>query len=195
MGLPETIAWRTLPRLAPYLAIYSLLPVVYCVSLWQCWRQRKDPSFLWEKLALLSMVGLFLLLEVAESVNWLRLYAVSIPGIVLLIWTLDRTPKIRSYAVTLLWVGVACLAARQTILSRPTYSLRVELPGGHAATTPQSYEKLHWIEQRTEPGEFFLEAAWPGMYIPCTCRIRCMWPLWIDSTLLARRISNWRFNS
>ena len=177
IGLPGALTWRTLPGLSQYLAVYLLLPVAYCVALWQCWRQRDNPSFPWERVALLSTVGFLLLVEVASSPNWLRLYAVSIPGIILLIWTLDRVPKIRHYAVVLMWVGLVCLAARQTVSGYANHSLHAELPGGATATTPQAYEKLHWIMLHTKPGEFFFQSGWPGMYLPLQLRN----PLYLDT--------------
>jgi Dolichyl-phosphate-mannose-protein mannosyltransferase len=170
LGLPSVLTWRTLPSLIPSLLIYSLLPIVYGISLWQCWHQRKNPSFPWDRVALLSLVGFFLLIEVALSANWLRLYAVSLPGIILLVWMLDRMQKIRRYAAILILILAACIAARQVISIHATYSSRAELPGGRVATTPQAYEKLLWVKQHTQPGEFFLQAAWPGMYLPLQLR-------------------------
>jgi len=49
-------------------------------------------------------------------------------------------------------------------------SIVAQLPGGRAATTPQAYEKLDWVMQHTSPGQFFFQAAWPGMYLPLQLR-------------------------
>jgi hypothetical protein len=177
LGLPDALTWRNLPRLAPYLVVYISLPVVYLVALWRCWRERSNPTFPWDCVVLLSMVGSFLLVEVALSLNWLRLYAVSLPGIILLVWALDQLPRRRHYAVALIGVGIICLAAQQTISAHASHSLRAELPGGAVATAPQTYEKLQWIMLRTRPGEFFLQAGWPGIYLPLQLRN----PLYADT--------------
>ena len=90
-GLPAaTVSPGTLLLLLPYLAIYLLLPVIYGISLWRCWRSRKNASFPWNQVTLLSLIGLSLFLDVAVSINWLRLFAVSLPGIVLTVWAVGR---------------------------------------------------------------------------------------------------------
>ncbi len=182
IGLPGHLTWRTLPKLSPYLAVYISLPVVYLLTLWRCWRERRNPPYPWDRIALLSTVGLFLLAEVARSLNWLRLYAISIPGIILLVWLIDRTPKIRRFTMALLWIGIIGLAAHQTISGHVSQSLKADLPGGRAATSPQTYEKLHWIAQRTKPGDFFFQAGWPGMYLPLQLRN----PLYLDTLGMVR---------
>ena len=170
LGLPEPLTWRTLPRLSPYLTVYISLPVVYVVTLWRCWRERNNPLFPWDQVAILSIVGLLLLAEVSLSLNWLRLYTVSLPGIILLLWTLDRASKPRRYAVPLIWVGIICLAVLETRSRHANQSVRAELPGGRVATTSQKYDKLRWIMLRTKPGDFFFHAGWPGLYLPLQLR-------------------------
>jgi hypothetical protein len=176
LGLPEALSWHTLPKLLPYLVVYLTLVVVYPVALWRCWRERHNPRFPWEKVALLSMVGLMLLVEVAFSLNWLRIFAVSMPGIILFVWGLEQVQTMRRYVVGLIWVCIACLAVRQTRSNYVSHSQMVYLPGGRVATTLQSYEKLHWMLFHTSPGQHFLQAPWPGMYLPLHLRN----PLFID---------------
>src|SRR5258708_26822097 len=48
MGLPEPLAWRTLPKLSQYLFVYILLPIIYPVALWRCWGGRHHPGFPWQ---------------------------------------------------------------------------------------------------------------------------------------------------
>jgi hypothetical protein len=80
-GLPYLASTQGgVTQAAPYLAVYILLPIAYGISLWRCWRFRKVPSFPWDRVTLISLVGFSLLLEVGVSVNWLRLFAVSFQG-------------------------------------------------------------------------------------------------------------------
>jgi hypothetical protein len=148
------------------LAVYLALPLVYFLALWKCWRKRHDDSFSWNRIALLSLVGSLLLIEVAFSLNWLRLYAVSIAGIILLVWILDQERTLRRYAIPLLWIVICALAVKQTMWGRRDHSQRVLLPGGEVAASSQVCEELSWIAQRTRPGQFFFQAPWPGMYLP-----------------------------
>jgi hypothetical protein len=170
LGLPGTPTWRSLPKFLPYLAVYIALPIVYCTSLLRCWRQRNNTFFPWDRVALLSLVGFFLLLEVAVAVNWLRLYGVSLPGVILLMWILSEKPKFQRRAVTFIWPVIIALAAQQIVSRHSANNVQVDLAGGHFATSPQTYEKLHWIASITQPRDLFLQAGWPGMYIPLGLR-------------------------
>jgi hypothetical protein len=177
LGLPESLSWHSLLSLCQYLVVYILLLVSYPLSLWRCWRERHNPSSPWERVALLSMVGLSLLVEVAFSMNWLRVFAVSFAGVILLFWNADRAGVTRRYAVVLLWVALACVGVRQTMATYMHAHATIRLRGGNVITTPQASEKLRWLMLHTTPGEFFLQADWPGMYLP----LRLRNPLFVDA--------------
>jgi Dolichyl-phosphate-mannose-protein mannosyltransferase len=166
MGLPEPLSGASLPRLAPYLFVYLLLPVIYSVGLWRCWRDRRDPAFRWEPVTLLTLVGLSLLVEVASSLNWLRLYAVAMPGIILLIWTLGRAKKIRLYATAAVWILISALALRQIWSRQFGQYVAIDTPGGKTAVSTQTYDKLQSMMRYTKPGQFMFQAAGPGIYLP-----------------------------
>jgi hypothetical protein len=182
LGLPRPLNLRTLPSLATYLAVYVSLPGAYLAALWRCWRER-DSTPEWDRIALLSILGLFFLIEVCMSLNWLRLFAVALPGILLIGAAFDRVFALRPRALAFAWIIAVCLAAHQTISTHRTPSLRVSLPGGMAAINPQAYEKLHEMMQRTKPGDLFFQAGWPGMYLPLQLRN----PLYLDIAYAIRR--------
>jgi hypothetical protein len=154
----------------PYLAVYVLLPVIYGISLWRCWRSRKSTSFPWNQVALLSLIGLFLFLDVAININWLRLFAVSLPGIVLTVWAAEGLQRGRRVWFATVSIALTCVAVRQIEVKRALSSTRAEFPGGRLATTPQAFEKLRWLATHTHRGEFFLQAGWPGVYLPLQVR-------------------------
>ena len=181
LGLPGPLAWRTLPRLSQYLVFYALPLVVYPVTLWQCWRARGDSAPVWRNLSLLSLTGLFLFAEAVLSLNWLRLFAVSMPAVILLLWIISRAANICRCVFAALWIAtfvitVAGTASRQ--IHQPTIA---HLPGGAVATTPETAAKLEWIAQHTQPGEFFFQAGWPGVYLPLELRN----PAYVDVILPA----------
>jgi hypothetical protein len=171
LGLPMvTVGPGTLLRLLPYVAIYALLPVIYSVSLWRCWCSRKSPTFPWNQVALLALIGLSLFLDVAVSINWLRLFAVSLPGIVLAAWAMGGLHLRRRALFMTASIALVCVAVRQIEVKRALSCARGELPGGRLATTPKAYEKLRWLATHTQRGEFFLQAGWPGVYLPLQVR-------------------------
>jgi hypothetical protein len=176
LGLPLPLRFRTLPSLAAILAVYAALPVAYLVALWRCLREKRDSGFPWDRIALLSILGLFFLIEVCMSLNWLRLFAVALPGILLIGFAFDRISALRRPALVFASIIIAVLAASQTVSAHRTASLRDDLPGGMAAINPQAYQKFHEIMSRTSPGDLFFQAGWPGMYLPLQLRN----PLYLD---------------
>jgi hypothetical protein len=170
MGLPEPFSWAALPRLAPYLFVYASLPAIYSLMLWKCWRERRNPPCAWSLVTLLTMVGLFLLVEVASSLNWLRLYAVAMPGMILLVWALGRAKTIRPYAIAITWIIISAVAIRQIGVRYLGDRLVLETPGGKTLVSPQTSTKLQSLMKYTKPGQSMFQAAGPGIYLPLQLR-------------------------
>ena len=119
--------------------------------------------------ALLSLVGVCLLAEIAFNVNWLRVFVVSMPGIVLLSWVVLGAGKHRRHVLALLWAVVVGLAVPQTF-ARHTHRVLMALPSGRTAVKPPAFEKLDWLVTHTKPEDRFFEAAWPNFYLPLHLR-------------------------
>jgi Dolichyl-phosphate-mannose-protein mannosyltransferase len=151
-------------------AAYILLPAIYGISLWRCWLSRRDESFPWQGVALLSVVGLALLLDVAMSLTWLRLFTVSLPGVVLAVWIVNEMGGLRDSVLVAAAVVLGCGAVHQIVAKNAVASIHAELPGGLFAADPKTYEKLRWMADRTHPGDWFLQAGWPGVYVPLQVR-------------------------
>lgn len=169
LGFADYLKWSNFLGIAPYLPMYVMLPVVYGATFWFCWF-RRDSSFSRERVGLLSLAGFLLLVEVATAINWLRLYAVSLPGVILFCWIVGERLRIKPYAVIGLWVFTLGFGVQQVVANHAVNSVEATLPGGIVATTPEYYQKLQWIAERTHPGEFFLQAGWPGVYLPLQLR-------------------------
>jgi hypothetical protein len=163
LGLPET----RFPQVLQYLVVYALLLVVYPVSLRRCWvhRHDEDPG-LWANLTLLSVLGSLLAIEVAFSLNWLRFFTASMPAFMLAVFWLERSGRVARYAVKFAWAAVVMLPLLQTFTRQHRKYVVADLPGGRMALAPENYEKLDWIRQHTQPGEFFFEALVPTAYLP-----------------------------
>jgi hypothetical protein len=171
LGLPPFADGHGLFDYGQALLVYLLLPVVYLLSLWSCFRQRTEPlDSRLEGRALLTFVGVTTALEVAQSPNWLRVYCVAAPAILLLIWAMAQAGKTKHCLAVALWVGVVCLGAHQIWARHWDQSAVVELPAGRVAAVKPAAEKLAWIGDRTRPGDFFFEPQWPGVYLPLLLR-------------------------
>jgi hypothetical protein len=167
-GLPVTALSNLLLR---WLFAYAVLPASYAIALWKCWSlSRQARSEHVARLALLTAVGTAMFLEMAGSPNWFRIFAISLPGVILLIWLLGGLGKLCRYARHTLWIALIALAAYQTWSKHRLFSAIEQLPAGRIATTISNAEKLRWLAARTEPGQFMLQAQWPGMYLPLALR-------------------------
>jgi hypothetical protein len=156
-------------RNLPYLSIYLLLPITCTFCLWQSWAHRKDPKFPWDAIALLTLTGASLLVEVSVSINWLRLFAISLPGIVLAGWAIHSRLSNRC-AEGIVW-GILCItAAFQVFKTQTSPSILMDLPAGRAAVPPSVREKLEALQRNTTPGDLFLQAGWTGAYLPLHLR-------------------------
>ena len=149
---------------ASQLLMYLLLPATYGAVLWRCWVARKQEQPEYARARLLAIVGLAMMSEVGLSLNWLRWFGVSLPGVVLALWILAPYLYRRRLAVTALAAGVCVVALHQVAGKHTALSARSETPGGELATTPQMNGKLHWLAEHTRPGDYFLQAGWPGVY-------------------------------
>jgi hypothetical protein len=178
-GLPEPLAWHTLPRLAPYLLVYALLPVVYPAVLWYCWRNRRNAALPSANLVLLASTGLFLLLEILPGVNFLRVYCISMPGLILLVWMMAHISRWRFCVIVAGWVIVACAATGHTWSRHNRAQSTVTLPAGKVILSPQKADKFLWLAQYTRPEEFLFQPAWPESYIPLGLRN----PTFVDSLI------------
>jgi hypothetical protein len=171
IGAPENRPWGALAYVVRWLFGYALLPTVYAICLWKCWRvQRSIPCDSAARVALLTAVGAALWVEVAQSPNWFRFFCVCAPGVILLVWLLASLGKIAGTLTRVLWIGVIGLAAHQTWSRHWTHTVVQQLPAGRMATAPLDAEKLGWLAAHTKPGEFMFQAEWPGMYLPLGLR-------------------------
>lgn len=177
IGFPDHLSKGLVLYLPRWAFAYLLLPVVLALSLWRCSRMSRQgaPEHV-RRVVLLVLVGAALFAEVAASPSWFRFFCVSLPAVILLPWLMGCLGRYETWAVRAAWVGVASLACLQILYAHRTYTAVAELPAGRVATTPQAAEKWLWLAARTQPGEYLLQAEWPGAYLPLAVRN----PLYLD---------------
>jgi hypothetical protein len=169
-GLPHLVSWGGLSGLSGDLSILLvclMVPVVYLVTLWDCWRERGAPNqAIVGRLVLLAFVGIATALEMTPSLTWFRLYCVAAPGVLLFVWVAGRAPKHQRLISNLLWMGLCCFALGQTWSLHRHQFVILDAPAGTVAAYLGPAERLSWIAQRTKPGDYFFQAGWPGVYLP-----------------------------
>ena len=173
LGLPLVPPWRHLPTLGVWLFIHGLLPLVYLLFFFRYRREvQARPEEPWDRLMLLSIVGLFLFLGVAPAPNWFRLCSISLPELILLVWLVNSMRSFRALLLGCLWIVAGILAVTEPWPARIHWHGYLDLPTGRTAfPTQDSYDKYKWVLQRTRPSEFFFDgASLPRMYFPLGLR-------------------------
>jgi hypothetical protein len=167
------------------LLLLFLLFLIYPWVLWHCWRRRRRVPNEDISTVHLAIAGLLLFLSVVTRSNWTRFYAVSMPAVILGMSCLDRMkPKRRRWSTAGLWIAIVCLAAIQIRgIHRQRYTV-LDLYGGTMAIAQSDVEEFRWLQTHTTPGDEFLQATWPGVYLPLGLRS----PVFVE-TLLPERTS------
>jgi hypothetical protein len=141
-GLPEGIAKAHSLNYIQVVSMYLILPLVYALSLWIAWRERRNPTPANDHRLLLTLAGTAMMLEVAMSPNWLRVYCASAPAILLLVWTVSRSQTFQRYTTGLMWCALICIACWGNWSRRHAQDTVVQLPAGQTATDKIAAEKL-----------------------------------------------------
>jgi len=167
---PAVPDWTQLPALATWLFIHALLPMTYVVFIFRYRRARSGQSQEpWDRLMLLTIVGLFLFVGALPAPAYSRLCPIAIPALILLVWLMRSARGITRVVVTaaagctILALGILEPLARQ----HRTY-LYLNTPSGRIAYSEPTplYEKHRWLMSRTRPSEYFFEGLWAQMYFP-----------------------------
>ena len=155
-----------LPALGIWFSIHLLLPLTYLLFFVRWWRVAKArPEEPWDRLMLLSLVGLFLFLGVAFSPSWLRLCSVSLPALILFVWFVKSSGRFSSAITNLLWVVGAVVLVGQSVIAQTNWRAYLATPAGRVAfLEPELYEKFRWLRDRTRPGDFIFQASNCNLY-------------------------------
>jgi hypothetical protein len=172
LGWPNQLRFGRSLALLPYSVVYALVFVTYPWSIWKCWTRRNDEDRqLWNRVAWISVVGSVLASEVLFSLNWLRLFVVSMPAVILACFWLERARGIQwAFLRKLDWTAVIILISVHTYAGQHRSYVVTDLPVGHVALPPTTYEKLDWLRRATRPGDYFSQAFVPAMYLPLSLR-------------------------
>jgi hypothetical protein len=172
VDLPPVPPWHNLPKLGIFLFVHALVPLVYILLFVRCYRKAKtQPREHWDRLILVSIVGLFLFVEIAPAAMWIRLFGVALPAFITFVWFVSNSGRLGRAVAPSLWVIALTLAVAEPWWTQRHSRAALDLPVGRATFLDQnSYEKLKWIRDRTRPSDFFFEAGWPGFYFPLGLR-------------------------
>jgi hypothetical protein len=154
--LPSFDNWYKTTLVGTRLAIYLLVPLVYILFLFRAWRERaRRPQEPWDRLMLVSIVGLFLFIGVAPAASYVRLCTVALPAFILLVWFVKWPGRLERVALRLMWVAVLGLMVMETRSIQTRLYETMDLPVGRIASFhPGSFENLRWFLAHAGPSDF-----------------------------------------
>lgn len=161
-----------LPKVAVFVFIHALLPLVYVIFFMR-YRRRSSiqSSQPWDRLMLINILGVALFLAVAPAPAWTKLYAVSPPALILTVWLLNSERKAGRVLSGWLWASALVLLAAEPWLRQHQWHSFLNAPAGPTVCVyPRTCEQGEWLVQRTRPSEYLLEAVWADFYYPLRLR-------------------------
>ncbi len=163
---------RELLAIFIWLFVHFLVPFIYLIFLVRMFRQAKShPHEPWDRLALLTIVGLFEFLTIAYSPSWLRVCTVAFPAIIVFVWLVKSSRKLLLTVTNLLWViSLAILAGQAVRVQSAAGRLLMSPAGPLAILNSDRFAKYQWVQQRTRPGEYLLQASRCDLYYPFKLR-------------------------
>ncbi|HEV2493718.1 MAG TPA: hypothetical protein VG204_11695 [Terriglobia bacterium] len=172
VALPHVPPWPYFPKLAIFLFIHALLPLVYLLFFARYYHGAKSrPAEHWDRLMLVNIVGLLLFTEVVPAVNWIRLFSVALPALIVFVWFVSRPGWLYATIERSLWVITLTLALTEPWRTQRHWRVYLDLPVGRAAFTDKGfYDKCAWLLDRTRPRQFLFEGAAAGLYFPLDLR-------------------------
>jgi hypothetical protein len=126
---------------------------------------RKKPFEYWERPMLVAIVGLALFLSVAPAPDDVRMAGISLPALILLGWLMDSSRKLVRAFLSVVAVGLALVAFHAVVAKGPTPAGILTTPEGELAFSDRgAFEVYAWVQQHTQPSEYFYSPESPDEY-------------------------------
>ena len=146
-----------LPAVCVWFFVHFLVPFIYLIFLVRMFRQAKSHPFEpWDRLTLLTTVGLFEFFTVAYSPSWLRLCSVAFPGIIVFVWLVKSSRRSLLTVTNLLWVISLSVLAAQAVDVQLKEQRWISSPAGPIAIRDADrYEEYQWVQEELSRANTF----------------------------------------
>jgi hypothetical protein len=160
-SLPRPTHWQGFAGLPSWVLIHALLPLVYLLFFARCWREsKKRPEEPWDRLVLVSLMGLFLFVGVARAPAFLRLCTVALPGLIIWVWFLSSPGKVSSLARQVICLGAVIVLFGPALHKQIRWRAYLDAPIGRVAFLgPADYAQYKWLLFHTHPTEFIYDCG------------------------------------
>lgn len=148
------------------LLLFAIIPSSFIFFFAHYWRaSRKKPFEYWERPMLVAIVGLALFLSVAPAPDDVRVAAISLPALILLGWLMDSSRRIVRAFLSVVVASLALVAIHAVAAKAPTPAGILTTPEGELAfSDPGAFEVYAWLQQHTQPSEYFYSPESPDEY-------------------------------
>jgi hypothetical protein len=165
--LPSYTSFLTfLHPFAQWLYLTAVIPLVYVLFFVHYLRRRRQmPVEYWTRPMLVAIVGFFMFLSIVPAPDYVRMMASMLPALIVLVWLLDSPTRLARASVAVLAAGALLAAIWSIAARRPNPVGILETPQGALAFTQRSlYVEDLWIQQHTQPSDYFYKPAYPDDY-------------------------------
>lgn len=165
-GLPSHWNLRRPWHLAGFLLVHGIVPLIYLLALLRYFRGRlANPPEIRSRLLLITVLGFFLFLSVANAPAWNRLYNVCFPALIVLVFFLVTAGKYGRLAVDGLLVGTLVLAIALPVWTQIAPHPRLDLSTGRTAFRDEvEAARYRWLASQVRPSEYFFGGFYPDFY-------------------------------
>lgn len=154
---PDFSGWLEVFALAIWLFIHLLVPLVYLIFIARFFRVAKQqPREPWDRLMLISLIGLSLFASIAFTPNWFKISSSTLPALIVFVWFVKSEGILNKALRGLLWFAAVSSALAQPVIAQTTSCGELDTPTGRAAfNDDERYEKYRCLLKVVRPGETY----------------------------------------
>jgi hypothetical protein len=146
-----------------YLFVLGVTVLTYLMFILRGWqRASRQPDVHKSTLLLVAIVGMSQVLSVASSPSGHRIAPGMLPTLILLVWFVIRLRHFRRSVVTLLWLSALGSTFFGAYWRQTRWQTVIDTPAGRIAVHDRGFaEKLVWLRENSNAGDFMFDPEWP----------------------------------
>jgi hypothetical protein len=150
-----------------WILIHVMVPFVFLFFFAYWWRaRRRKPEEPWDRIMLISLVGLFLFLGVAPApITW-RMQVIALPAILVFVWLLESPRKLAVAGRCVLWVWMVAVMTCVVWNHQTRWRAVLDTPTGRAAFFESGeFERYKWLAEHTHPLEPYFDCSGKSYFL------------------------------
>ncbi len=169
LSMFKPVQWGSVPYVPEpgWLLVHLLIPLAYLLVFFVCWRKASiEPEKPWDRLLLVSLVGLFLFLSIASAPTPWRMCVVALPGMIVFPWFLNHAGRFWTFVRWGLWSATGAAMVMIVMAQQHGPYSMLETPTGPVAFSDSAaYERYKWVADHTHRGDAFLDGSGQAYFV------------------------------